>query len=83
MNFKSFFIIIILSVCIVNADLTGYNRMLNRYDRHIGQRRDINRFKIKKKLIDQYVLFFKMTYQTNLLKKFNFVKNSVKLPLSK
>ena len=66
-----------LSMSIVNADLTGYNRMLNRFDRHIGHRRNINRFKIKKTLIDQYLIYYKTTYKTNLLKKFNFVENSV------
>ena len=70
-------IIIMLLMSIVNADLTGYNRMLNRFDRHIGHRRNINRFKIKKTLIDQYLIYYKTTYKTNLLKKFNFVENSV------
>ena len=66
-----------LLMSIVNADLTGYNRMLNRFDRHIGHRRNINRFKIKKTLIDQYLIYYKTTYKTNLLKKFNFIENSV------
>ena len=68
-----------LLMSIAYADLTGYNRMLNRFDRHIGHRRDINRFKIKKKLIDQYLIYYKTTYKTNLLKRFNFAENSVKL----
>ena len=68
-----------LLMSIAYADLTGYNRMLNRFDRHIGHRRDINRFKIKKKLIDQYLIYYKTTYKINLLKRFYFVENSVKL----
>ena len=79
MNFKPFGLIIMMLTTIINADLTAYNRLLNRYGRHIRARRATNRFRIKKKIMDQYVLYFKMSYQKNLLKKFNFVENSIKL----
>ena len=64
---------------IVDADLTGYNRMLNRYGRHIGARRASTRFRIKKNIMDQYVLYFKISYKNNLLKKINFTENSIKI----
>ena len=78
MNFKAFVLIIIMFITIVDADLTGYNRMLNRYGRHIGARRSTN-LRIKKKIMDQYLLYFKMSYQKSLLQKFNFSENSIKL----
>ena len=65
-------------ITIVDADLTGYNRMLNRYGLHIGARRSTN-LRIKKKIMDQYLLYFKMSYQKSLLQKFNFSENSIKL----
>ena len=78
MNFKAFVLIIIKFINIVDADLTGYNRMLNRYGRHIGARRSTN-LRIKKKIMDQYLLYFKMSYEKSLLQKFNFSENSIKL----
>ena len=78
MNFKAFVLLIIMFTTIVDADLTGYNRMLNRYGRHIGARRSTN-LRIKKKIMDQYLLYFKMSYQKSLLQKFNFSENSIKL----
>lgn len=79
MNFKAFVLIIIMFITIINADLTGYNRMLNRYGRHIGARRATTRFRIKKNMLDQYVLYFKMSYKNNLLTKFHFTENSIKI----
>ena len=78
MNFKAFVFIIIMVITIINADLTGYNRMLNRYGRHIGARRATT-LRIKKNIMNQYVLYFKMSYKNNLLKKFNFTENSIKI----
>ena len=66
-------------ITIINADLTGYNRMLNRYGRHIWARRATTRFRIKKNMLDQYVLYFKMSYKNNLLTKFHFTENSIKI----
>ena len=66
MDFKSFLLsmLIACSLCVVNADLIGYNRFLNRYNGHImAQRRDNNRLKGMKNLIQQYRLFFDMTVE--------------------
>jgi len=66
MNFNSFLanVFIFCNLLLVNADLIGYNRYLNRYNGHIMARRRGNKhFNKMKNLIEQYQLFFDMTIE--------------------
>ena len=64
MNFKSFLLAVIICCNIVNADLVGYNRYVNRYEGHImARRRNFKNMSERNNLIQQYRLFFDITLE--------------------